>query len=46
MRAECIRDQLEFHPLGSRDVGGRFDGGRQSSTPSPAAQAHRAKPKP
>jgi hypothetical protein len=31
MKTECIPRQLEFHALGSRDVVGRFDGGRISS---------------
>lgn len=31
MRTECNPDQLEFHPLGRRDVIGRFDGGRITS---------------
>jgi len=31
MTTECIPSQLEFHALGSRDVVGRFDGGRITS---------------
>ena len=31
MDTECIAQQLEFHALGSRDVVGRFDGGRITS---------------
>jgi hypothetical protein len=31
MRTECITEQLEFQPLGSRAVIGRFDGGKISS---------------
>lgn len=31
MATECIPAQLEFHALGSRDVVGRFDGGRLTS---------------
>jgi hypothetical protein len=31
MTTECIPAQLEFHALGSRDVVGRFDGGRMTS---------------
>jgi hypothetical protein len=31
MRTECNTNQLEFHPLGNRDVVGCFDGGRITS---------------
>lgn len=31
MRTECNPSQLEFHPLGRRDVVGCFDGGRLST---------------
>jgi hypothetical protein len=31
MTTECSAEQLEFHALGSRDVVGRFDGGRITS---------------
>lgn len=31
MTTECSAEQLEFHSLGSRDVVGRFDGGRITS---------------
>ena len=31
MKTECITKQLEFQPLGSRAVIGRFDGGKISS---------------
>ena len=31
MGTECNPEQLEFHPLGRRDVVGRFDGGRITS---------------
>jgi len=31
MTTECIPSQLEFHALGSREVVGRFDGGRITS---------------
>jgi hypothetical protein len=31
MRTECNTNPLEFHALGSRDVVGRFDGGRITS---------------
>ena len=31
MSAECNRESFEFHPVGRREVVGRFDGGRISS---------------
>jgi hypothetical protein len=31
MKTECTAGQLEFHALGSREVVGRFDGGRITS---------------
>ena len=31
MRTECNQESLQFHPLGGREVGGRFDGGAISS---------------
>lgn len=31
MNTECTPTQLEFHPFGSRQVIGRFDGGRITS---------------
>jgi len=31
MSTECTPEQLDFHPLGRREVVGRFDGGRLSS---------------